>query len=137
MDGSAIDCFLITESWLTPRNKDNHIAIPQYNLTRVDREVLKPNGKRKRGGGLLMYIHQDLVFSDFRVNNFNISDKDIELQCIEVNKANSKRIIIINLYRPPNGHLNSFLEIFSEVVTEIKKPHDRELFILGDFNIDM
>ena len=39
------DCFLITETWLKPKIKDNFLAAPNYQLARLDREVRKQNGR--------------------------------------------------------------------------------------------
>ena len=48
-----------------------------------------------------------------------------------------RQMIIINLYRPPQGSVATFIEKLSESITNIKRHTNSELYILGDFNIDI
>lgn len=62
----------ITESWFNDRIHDNLVSINGFNIVRSDRVL------NKRGGGLVMYIHDTLEF-ERQPSHFNHSDKNLEL----------------------------------------------------------
>ena len=45
-------------------------------------------------------------------------------------------MIICSLYRPPNGNVTSFCDKLTEFVNDINVNNNKEIFILGDFNIN-
>ena len=97
---SGIQVFMMSESWLTE-------AIPEYNSARGDRQWNdKRNGRDqipKRGGGLVCYIKEGIKYSDRKYSNINISCKDPEMMWIILYLENVRPIVIVNVYRPPQG----------------------------------
>ena len=67
------------------------------------------DGNFKRGGGLLCYIKDDLQVSGTRYRDLNCSCKDLEMQWLSLNRANMKLLVVVNVYRPTQGRLQSSL----------------------------
>ena len=134
IEDSNIDCFVVTESWLKESLDDNQVAINNYNISRLDRDLTAPDAKTK-GGGLLIYTATNVCVKHFP--DCNISNRDIELMYIQINKGNYKTLNIISVYRPPDGKLEVFLEKLTALILKINGKTDTELFVLGDFNVDV
>ena len=94
IENSNIDCFRITESWLKDKLKDNQIAINNYNFIRHDRDVDSGNTKSK-GGGLFIYTASDVRPTQF--SDTKLSNRDIELLSIQINKGNYKTLNIVSI----------------------------------------
>ena len=63
--------------------------------------------------------------------------KDLELQCIGLNIPNVRQIVILNLYRPPQGSVSVFIEKLNESIDKLQMNRNAELYIMGDFNVNM
>ena len=63
MIDSCIDVVCISETWLKNGLHSNYVNIPNYKLTRLDRSWSE-NGNLKKGGGVCMYIKNQIQFSD-------------------------------------------------------------------------
>ena len=83
-----------------------------------------------------MYINQNLAFDTEKFRIFNRSNKDIEVQWIYIPNKFSKDSLILNLYRPPAGNVESFIETLENTlsVIEIEK---FDVFVMGDFNVNI
>ena len=66
----------------------------------------------------------------------NISSKNIESQWISLKLPNLREIIIINLYRPPQGSITEFCEKLNDDLSSFDPTKKREFYLMGDFNID-
>lgn len=51
------DVVLISESWLQRGIPDNIVMVPEYNFVRKDRST------QKRGGGLCIYLKQNIIYT--------------------------------------------------------------------------
>ena len=107
-----------------------------YNIARLDRSW-NENGQLKRGGGVCMYIRDNLNYSEHDFSNLNKSTIDIEIQWIVIKSQFQREIIIANLYRPPQGDNKSFLKYITECLDTIRNLNRKDVFIIGDFNIDV
>ena len=58
---------------------------------------------KNRGGGLLVYARDDINFEEYQ-DIISLHTKSIEKTAILV--KNTKRFILVNLYRPPNSNFN-------------------------------
>ena len=96
----------------------------RFNLVRRDRIS-------DGGGGVCFYIKSSINFSVR--NDLNIAH--LENLCIEVRKPQSKSLIVVNWYRPPNSpvRLCSHLE---NLIGKLDLTNF-DFFLLGDMNIDM
>ena len=66
----------------------------------------------------------------------NISCGNIECQWIELCYEHQRNIIIGNVYRPPNGDVDEFIEHLENCIGKIDTGK-KDIFICGDVNIDM
>ena len=94
--------------------------------------------KREGGGGLAMYVADYFPHSNSKYSNFNICNKDIELQCVSLNLPNLREIVLFNMYRPPQGSIKTFTEHLSRVATQAFNvcKSNVEIYFMGDINID-
>ena len=60
-------------------------------------------GPIKKGGGLICYIKSSINMDEFRFSQLNCSTKDLEMQWVLLNMENMRNIVILNVYRPPQG----------------------------------
>ena len=136
-ENSGLDVITISETWLSDSVGNNIMGLNNYKLLRSDRSFLNDQGTGvKKGGGLLMYIRQDLNFVFQHNVSSNLSTPDLELQRVELSSSVQKNIVVYNIYRPPSGNVqNCFDKIntFLEMEPDFQK---KEFLILGDFNID-
>ena len=129
--------FTFSESWLTEDIPDYMLNIEGYNLVRLDREW-KEGGSNatKRGGGVGLYIKDDLTYTQANMVKHNISNKDIECCWIMVIRENTKEMLVCVVYRPPSGNVEAFCDYLNLTLEEIGNNFNREIFIMGDFNIN-
>ena len=116
----------VTETWLNNEQSEG-IAIPGY-------EFICKNRKEKRGGGVGFFIEKDIEFSAFDCDSWNFSSFEFLLLSINFNR--SKDVVIGVIYRPPSTDTHIFNDEFTTMLTRISK-HNRDIFLLGDYNIDL
>lgn len=44
--------------------------------------------------------------------------------------------MILNVYRPPNGNVECFIEELTQIAESVCVEQYKDVFLLGDFNID-
>ena len=118
---------------------DNMLTIPGYVLYRHDRRTLRPNNNDvvKKGGGVAAYIREDTHVDSQTLYHLNQSNEDIELQCLLLRPPLQKRFLVLNIYRPPSGNFQLFLEELLETLEQIVLHNTEEIVALGNFNIDL
>ena len=127
----------ISETWLHPNIPDKFIQIPGYTFFRNDRSTVDPiTNKLKRGGGLVTYIANRLE-KTVLIPELTLCSQHLEAQWIEIQIPNMKTIYVGNCYRPPNGVEEIAIQNLNNMIDSILTKPNSELFILGDFNIDM
>ena len=133
---SNISVFGISESWLNENFDQRLIEIPQYSCIRNDRFWSENGINIKKGGGVCCYIKNSLIYSENEFQNFNKSTKNIEMQLISINQPHLKKIVLINLYRPPQGNTTEFCNTLHDTVISIDafQNNEIEIFIMGDIN---
>ena len=106
---------------------DNDLSIPGYTPHRQDRTA--------HGGGTLIYVSD--VLHAKKVSR--ISRKEHEAIWIEVKPNKAKPIFVCSLYRPPSNKAIEHVKKYTEYLTSCldNLPKDTEVFILGDFNVDI
>lgn len=122
-----IDIMGFTEAWLHKYIDDKLISKEGYNDIRQDRT----NGKR--GGGLCLNVKSSI---DYVQCIEACNDCDIELLSISVEREYQKDIMVVLLYRPPQGNVDAFLTQLRELLHKHYNNMKQDLVILGDFNID-
>ena len=136
LPNSDIDIFTVSETWLTPTVEDRLTSVQGYQLIRHDRQIIKQNGRLKTGGGLGVYAKEDIEVDPAIYAQLNRSDGTIELQVVVITRPHTKKILLINVYRPPEGNTAQGLAAISDVLDEIDDNNKYEVIVMGDFNID-
>ena len=90
----------VTESWLKDNIPNSMIDIAGYNVYRQDRKFANRDGRTKRGGGLLLYMRNDLLYDNVGGDSFNINDKDVEITTFRINRPHTRKLYMILVYRP-------------------------------------
>ncbi len=123
MDEKKIAILGVTESWTHEEIGDAEINIRGYNIFRRDRDF--DTGGKKRGGGVLLYVRNDL-------NAIEIDDREHKCEsifvCIKI--LGLGNLIVGVCYRSPNAGRGEFDEL-SKV---IRKHTENAAIIMGDFN---
>ena len=103
VQGSGLDIITLSETWMQGHLCSQLVDISGYSMIRQDRDFDKVG--KKRGGGLVTYIHST-KFPEFRsLDKLSTSSKNVEAQWLEICRPNCKNIVICNMYRPPNANL--------------------------------
>ena len=125
-----LDIISFSESWLKERDLSSKYNIFGYNSYRLDRRV------KKKAGGLITYVNEEMFCSTTMFENLNRSNKDIEIQWLLLSKGKSKKFIFANVYRPPNGSANNFVTVMTSLLTQVNDLQEYKVFLMGDFNIN-
>ena len=132
---SNIHVIGISETWLKNELPSNIVQISGYDIIRNDRTWTE-KGKVKSGGGVCIYIKNDLIYSSEKYKFLNVSSKNIESQWISMNYPKMREIIIVNIYRPPQGNIKEFCDKLSDDLSRFDPTKKREFYFMGDFNIN-
>ena len=116
-----VDIVFLSETWLNPFSPN--VEIPGYTLIHEDR-------KNKKGGGVGIYINKKLKFNQLD----EISCLSAECCGIEL-LIGTKRLILVSLYRPPNGAVATFNKSFKQMVDVWRRVH-KHIIIGTDHNLD-
>ena len=137
---SGVDLFTLSETWLNAAITDKLVEITPYTVTRLDRgwsdHDNNAKGSPKRGGGLACFIKDGIKFSDTKLAALNMSSADLEMQWITINLGKVRPIVVINIYRPPQGSYKTACKFISEAFEKADLKDNTDIFILGDFNIN-
>ena len=128
----------LSETWLNEKIPSDILKLSdEYTLIRNDRNWTEEGANMpKKGGGVAIYVRNNLKFSETNFKHLNSNSKDIESQWITISLPNSKPLLIGNIYRPPQGNVDAFIQVLENVLNEIDS-NKFELYMMGDVNIDM
>ena len=130
---SNIDILTVSETWLKPTINTQVVDIPGYTCRRLDRDSNRSD--KTRGGGLATYIKNSLAADVKSLATHSHSDNQLEVQWLEIGRERARNLLIANVYRPPQGDVKKAMKTLDTTIKNIHTPR-KELFILGDFNID-
>ena len=133
---SNLDVNTLSETWLKASISSGLVSIDGYTFLRHDRTSTNNRGKVKTGGGVGIYIKSSVEW-DSNISRNNLCNGDTEIQWVTISRPKTKRIVIANVYRPPDGNIENAFHCLKDSLKEIKKRDKCELIVLGDFNIDM
>ena len=91
----------------------------------------------KKGGGVLCYIKEGIKYSDTKYAHLNVSGPVLEMQWIGLDLPNTRPIVIVNVYRPPQGKFKKGCSIILEKCMLADLSDKTEIYLLGDFNINI
>ena len=86
--------------------------------------------RNRNGGGVACYIKSDIAFNERK--DFST---DIENIFFDILLPNSKPILVGIIYRPPDQSV--FLSKLTDAIKGTENFEDQEVYILGDFNINL
>lgn len=115
----------ISETWLRPGITDDMVRLPGYMLFRCDRVG-------RAGGGVAFYL-SDFLRASILCRSAGALTARPEYIIAEIAAADSTRLMLAVIYRPPNaGYMNEFFDQFL-----VLQANYRHSIILGDLNADM
>ena len=133
---SGFDVFTVSETWLNKETEKKLTTIAGYQYIGLDRRVKLPNGQTKKGGGVGIYHKSNLSVDTTTHSTLNHSDSTLELQWAIVDRPHAKKILIGNIYRPPEGNINNAIEQMEQSMRLIPNINKYEVVLIGDFNTD-
>lgn len=114
----------MSETWLRNSIPSSLVTLNGYKLIRNDR-------KGKAGGGIGMYIRDDLKFKEILKSDSEYSKKP-EFLFVEVDVRGAKCLIGV-VYRPPRiGNIADLEEALQSLI-----PRYEHAILMGDFNCDL
>ena len=125
-----------SETWLNQNIDSSLVAMENYVLHRQDRKFVNVNNEIKKGGGICLYVDKNIKTKSIHLNDANVSSCNIECQWIELCLEKQRNIVIGNLYRPPNGDPDEFIEYLENSIEGFNLDN-KDLIICGDVNIDV
>ena len=135
-ENSGIDVITVSETWLTKDICNSILYMEDYQMFRLDRSHTNGNGIPKKGGGLMIYVKKGSNLTPISDEALKLSDPNCELQRLELCSEVQKNILLYNIYSPPAGNVETFTELISDSIEGEIRLGDKELILLGDFNIN-
>ena len=134
---SDFDVLTVSETWLNGAVPDSLIQVPNFCTTRLDRGWAEEGQMHsKKGGGLVCYIRESLNYSDTKYGELNMSSRDLEMQWLLLSLPKVRPIVIVNVYRPPQGDYKKCCTLLTEAFMKADLKDNVDIFLMGDFNIN-
>lgn len=127
------DIIVLTETWLNNDHFSSEYFDHNFTIFRKDR--YETGSALKRGGGVLIAVHNRFACTDVELYN----TKDIECICVKISLNAISDVFIYNAYIPPDSP-NQLYDEHLSAIKSIKSIHSTlkatDTFIVtGDFNI--
>ena len=130
--GSLFKVLCITETWCDETSCESSLFhLSNYKSVHQVRSTKHKNGK---GGGVCIYIHNSLDLTLRK--DLNRNSKNVESISVEIINKNSQNFIISNIYRPPDGDINSF-DIYLRDLYSKTYSTSKLLYVTGDLNLNV
>ena len=109
----------------------NFFTLPGYTF------ISRPRRNKKRGGGVGLYVSNDLSFCS--LDNIESKWCDVcECSAIEILNDHSSNMIILSLYKPPDVDISLFDSILSKALKDLTGKNNRKkVIVTADWNIDL
>ena len=119
-----IDVISLNKTWLSHTfNMTPNLA--GYSL------VSKPR-KNRKGGGVGFLLRSNLPYRrrlDLESDSMSTEHIVVELKC-------KSKLLLCNMYRPPNSDVTQFLNKYTELLTRLKKEKHCNVVVCMDHNLD-
>ena len=123
------DVVCCTETWLKPELSTSLLYFPGKRIFRLDRNL---NNGKMRGGGVCIFVCERLSsFAEIEVTSTS-TVKDFEILTLKITKPNMRHMLISCIYKPPTGKTDKVIEFLNRIYENTQ----REVWLLGDFNVD-
>ena len=105
-----------------------------YNKFVLDK-IKKGNSYKKKGSGLITFV--DNKFKNVSLDHDHTdSSADGEFLCVKF-KNNNKTYFLLNVYRPPSGNVENFINKLEIILVSINLVKQNTCYIFGDFNLNL
>ena len=116
---------VLTESWCNETaNENSLLSLDNY---------YSVHQKKKKGGGLWIYIHKQLEFK--LRNDIDIFNYEIETCSVEIINSKSRTFVVTGVYRPPKGDIKLFKNYCKDFLKK-KSGGSKTVFMVGNLNIN-
>lgn len=113
---SLFNVYIIQETWLNSTVTDLEItASTNYSIIRNDRATFSTN--LKKGGGVMMLIHKSFAQSQIVIHIKTI----VEIQAAEIILPDDQKIIICNVYAPPNRARTAQARELKRIIDNVRR----------------
>ena len=112
----------INETKLDHTVIDGEVEIDEYQIIRNHRDSF--------GGGIALYIHDNVPFTQYDAICSNLESLSIKLNIPYV-----RPILITTIYKPPGSTVDLFPRL--EELLKSLEPDDTEIIFMGDLNCDL
>ena len=107
-----------------------------YNLSNYN--MISKSATKHTDHGLVIYLHNDFIYKELNIASITTDWECLVIE-ISLNKPNSKKYIIGNIYRRPIELLdsfNTFLTEFNECLSKLQT-QNHPIYLAGDYNINL
>ena len=119
------DIVILTETWFEPKFLDSFVGIDQFTIAaRIDRKVNQRNINKPPGGGVIIYVRNNIKFHAPTVKNID--------DYAQVASLKIKDLRVIGVYRKPANVLTLDKRLKSYIQTTFS---EENLVITGDINL--
>jgi hypothetical protein len=123
----------ISETWLNIQTEERLVSVPGYKFYRDDHQMRSTNGQIKSGGGLGIYCKQEHQLNSAELMGHNLYGPHLELQWAILTRPHTKKILLGNVYRPPDGSQAEAVEQLNNSLSNIPTLDKYEILINGLF----
>ena len=132
-----VEILCCTETWLDNRVPDKLVELKGKIIFRCDRhDNVNSYSKKEFGGGVCIYIGTPYMHFAEKVNEHSKVTMDYEIITVTISKPNFRKLLIICVYKPPTGKIDRCIN-FLKLILANPENTKREIWILGDFNVDI
>ena len=90
--------------------------------------------RNRLGGGVALLLNEQL--SPKHLSQFSYTHESLECISASINTMDGE-CIVISLYHPPGSKIGPFFDDLEELISSIDKNKYKQVYIMGDFNIDL
>lgn len=123
----CFDVLAFTEHWLK-NNEKNFAKISNFCMASC---FVRQSSIH---GGSCIYVEKNVQFKELVELQQKSIELVIECSAVEITLSKTK---IINIYRPPAGDFDSFINTLEEILICVTKSNDYVTILCGDFNLNL
>lgn len=134
LNDSSPEVICLNETWLKPSITSNLVMMDGYSILRQDRYQTGDTNFRP-GGGVCAYVKNPL--NTCILSQFCYCTHDLEVLSFEIKPPDCRKLIIVNIYRPPTGNCAVACELLRVICSDLINYNRRlDFLMVGDINID-
>ena len=132
-----VDILCCSETWMDNRFSDEMVSLNGKTIFRCDRcSNVSSYIDRPTTGGVCIYLENKFAIFTEPIPEFTKVTQDYEIVTVLTTRPNHRHFVTVCVYNPPKGDIYKCVDFFKLLVSH-SKYKDKEIGILGDFNIDL